>query len=559
MGCCFSQNRVSDINNNETPINQNFNIEPKQQKFQQNEIDEWLNLIDNLLNRTDLNNHAKSKKRKEFKSLEQVANYLNKFPNKLDQIWVIYVWISENISYDADGFKNGDYGRNDAEGVLESGKAVCSGYSTIFEELCKLIGIECITVNGYAKGFGYKIGQKFKETNHAWNSVRINEKWYYIESTWGSGTVDYNYQFKKNFNPYWFCTPPEIFVEKHFSYDFQLDQNIKTLEQFEENVTNDLNFYVYGFQNVKKFPSPKIDVSHNPVCIEFQCTKDCEILAHLIKENSNKNESILVQKDTSLKPNKHCLIVDLKDKNVNYELKIYAKKTNSNQNNFEYLTCYILNRKKDDFNFKSIPFYNLSFLNDGIKLLSHGSRLICFDDNPLKLEMSGAEIYDLIGHVKDDNDQKLDGLVLIQKSLDKSKFLIDVTVPNQGKYELTLFFNKGNEKNYNFLTSFNLVKNKPSKTSDIKSFLTLYNSNVYIEGPLDYNLVSNTQYEFRIRMKNAIQLALVDANNSWYYFDESNVDLYTLKAKVECKGVANVFAKVNANDNFKSVCSYNFK
>ena len=67
-------------------------------------------------------------------------------------------------------------------------KTVCAGYSMAFELLCNLSGIECLCVTS---------------TEHQWNLVKLNGKWYNIDVTWSdndadSGMLYYDFFLKSN-------------------------------------------------------------------------------------------------------------------------------------------------------------------------------------------------------------------------------------------------------------------------------------------------------------------------------------------------------------------------
>ena len=71
-------------------------------------------------------------------------------------------------------------------GVFLEGKAVCEGYARAVQYLLQKCGIECAEVAGYIrKETGEKNGA------HAWNIVRVDGDYYYLDSTWddSSNTV----------------------------------------------------------------------------------------------------------------------------------------------------------------------------------------------------------------------------------------------------------------------------------------------------------------------------------------------------------------------------------
>ena len=57
--------------------------------------------------------------------------------------------------------------------------SIGDGYSNLFEFLCSNNQIECLVVHGHSKARGYKVGDKFegKDTNHAWNVAKFDNKW----------------------------------------------------------------------------------------------------------------------------------------------------------------------------------------------------------------------------------------------------------------------------------------------------------------------------------------------------------------------------------------------
>lgn len=62
--------------------------------------------------------------------------------------------------------------------TVNEGKAVCDGYAKTFYFLCKLNDIDCVTVTGDATN------SDGRTETHAWNKVKINDKWYALDVTW---------------------------------------------------------------------------------------------------------------------------------------------------------------------------------------------------------------------------------------------------------------------------------------------------------------------------------------------------------------------------------------
>lgn len=196
----------------------------------------------------------KAKPRTKVKTLQEVADYLAKCPyvcNDLEKTWLVFVWIAENIAYDSRSYMSGKYESiSDAQSVLTSGLSVCQGYSELFADLCKRLGVECVSMSGYSKAFGYRIGQKLNKKDHRWNAFRSKEdrKWRYVDSTWAAGHTTWDFKFVKEFDPYYFATPPYVFNERHFSDEFYLESTHKSLEEFEKAPANELYFHMCGLK-----------------------------------------------------------------------------------------------------------------------------------------------------------------------------------------------------------------------------------------------------------------------------------------------------------------------
>jgi hypothetical protein len=167
-----------------------------------------------------IDKHAKNTHSKYTRSIEELARYLTKSSkDDTEKVRSIYVWIAENIAYDTKAFFSGTKSENAPKQVLENKKAVCQGYSELFEALCKEAGIPAYVIPGYSKGYGYFPGAKFTDENHAWNAVKVDGKWELLDVTWGAGTVDQKKTYKKQFNEIYFMPPKEIFLVDHLPLD----------------------------------------------------------------------------------------------------------------------------------------------------------------------------------------------------------------------------------------------------------------------------------------------------------------------------------------------------
>ncbi|MDD6208177.1 MAG: transglutaminase domain-containing protein, partial [Clostridiales bacterium] len=109
--------------------------------------------------------------------------------------------IHDYLIYHADYVNNGDYSSAEnwaygASGVLLHGEGVCQSYAFAFYMMATAAGLECEVVSGQATNSTGSTG------GHAWNRVKVNGTWYYIDCTWddpvGGGYERYDYYLSKN-------------------------------------------------------------------------------------------------------------------------------------------------------------------------------------------------------------------------------------------------------------------------------------------------------------------------------------------------------------------------
>ena len=176
-----------------------------------------------------------------YKTIPALAeDLLTPFSTKREKVRAIFMWITNNISYDCVAYhskkstkvtftytteaelasKREKYYYEYATRTLQKRKAVCEGYAALFNALCKIAGIPSEVVIGTASNNIEKI-KRLKErknfsTNHTWNKVFIDGVAYYADATWGSGYCDVGVKhFFKEFKPYYYLTPLDQLYETH--------------------------------------------------------------------------------------------------------------------------------------------------------------------------------------------------------------------------------------------------------------------------------------------------------------------------------------------------------
>ncbi|CAG8440406.1 7651_t:CDS:2 [Funneliformis caledonium] len=162
-----------------------------------------------------IDEYARETPELESKTIKGLSHYLTSvWDHPLYKLRAIFVWITDNISYDCESFYSGRRSANGAKDVLKNRMAVCAGYSELFYELSNAAGLNVIKVNGCAKGAGYQIGDDVSSYGHAWNAILYEGEYLLIDSTWGAGHVN-NKQFNKHFNPFYFMCSPMKMIFNH--------------------------------------------------------------------------------------------------------------------------------------------------------------------------------------------------------------------------------------------------------------------------------------------------------------------------------------------------------
>ena len=174
---------------------------------------------------------------KSFDSTEKLADKIEKdFDSDYDRARAIYSWIAFNIRYDYNAYLNpprvqGFSYSSEAEKqrkikqlndnliqkAFKSKKAVCEGFTALYQHLAELVNLKCEIIRGDSKTNLRDIGRKATSSNHAWNVVLIDKKWRLVDATWGQGYYDTSKgRMVNDFNPVYFDTNPEYFFAKHY-------------------------------------------------------------------------------------------------------------------------------------------------------------------------------------------------------------------------------------------------------------------------------------------------------------------------------------------------------
>jgi transglutaminase/protease-like cytokinesis protein 3 len=233
----------------------------------------------------------------------------------IEKVRSIFKWITENIAYDTKGYYNlnkiyhglfqlsssldsatvyKNYNDNIVRKVLREKVAICDGYSRLFKTLCDYANIKSEIVTGYIRWYSDSIGEQTKRI-HAWNAVQINNKWYLLDATWASGYSNAAVtNFKKEYDDYYFLTPPDKLINDHFPLDskWTLISHPLTINEFYNQPYLFPAFRKYKIKSYK--PSEGLIVTKVGSKISFELEtdeheKEIDVVASLIAHPANED------------------------------------------------------------------------------------------------------------------------------------------------------------------------------------------------------------------------------------------------------------------------------
>lgn len=113
--------------------------------------------------------------------INKIVDLVDDNMTDLEKILTVHDYLCMTIEYPKSDFLQNRVS-DDAhtiKGAVVDKIAVCDGYSTAFQYVMKKLGIECNLIIGTGNG-----------GKHAWNQVKLNNKWYLVDVSWDDVTFD---------------------------------------------------------------------------------------------------------------------------------------------------------------------------------------------------------------------------------------------------------------------------------------------------------------------------------------------------------------------------------
>lgn len=278
-----------------------------------------------------------------FSKVEELANRIDKdFTSDIDKVRATFFWLAKNIRYNLREYHNPKqryysfHYSSEAEkeqkfqalkdkliaATFRNKTGVCEEYAQSFKKVCDLIGIEAEVIKGYVKNGANEIGRVANTPNHAWNAVKVNEKWMILDATWGAGHT-FNGKWIRKFNNYFFDMPNSKIFKTHYPEDqiWVLRFGRLSIEEFYNQPIYDDSFLSLDVELI----SPKTGI------ITIKSTENIELKFKNLDVNSSIYYGVrgfkYLQKPI-IKTENGVSTVVIKNPNRNSNLSLYFNKEN---------------------------------------------------------------------------------------------------------------------------------------------------------------------------------------------------------------------------------------
>jgi hypothetical protein len=178
----------------------------------------------------------------------EVRSLIPEGADTYEQVKTVYTYVIDNVDY-----VSSEHDQSIA-GSFWKKEAVCAGYAGAMQYLLERLGIFCIYVEGDAKG---------SDEGHAWNIVRIDGEYYYVDATNGDqpafleGDAVLMAEHKTTIYDY-LCPFPEEYEATYTASDeFPVPECTATAKNF--YVLNDGCFDTYDFQTLYEYCQMRLD------------------------------------------------------------------------------------------------------------------------------------------------------------------------------------------------------------------------------------------------------------------------------------------------------------
>ncbi|KAF7669592.1 hypothetical protein LDENG_00176780 [Lucifuga dentata] len=417
--------------------------------------------------------------------------------SELEKLRAIWIWLCHFIEYDVNGYLGLTEKLCSPQKVMESGRGVCSGYSSVCLQMCREAGIKCKEVSGHGKGIGYRQGQSYQNTksSHMWNAVCLRGHWYLLDACWGAGKVDLdNKIFTKWYDDFYFLTDPEEFINSHCPDDplWQLLDSPISLEEFEKRVWKTSEFFRMGLTllNPKHF---LLVTDNGEASIYMTFSQSVEFTYQVFQRNDNQSKEIncacgllTITQDTMR-------LQLLPPTSSTYDVRLFARPGNTS-GTFGWVCSFLLEcpQPRQSETLPENPFLswglhrNAAFL--GVKGCNHGSEPTVYLEIHVVLskEQYKTLVYPLSRH-----------FLLTHIGF---KVTISVVLPEAGVYMLRLYAKSRSQQDFSPMCDFVLKNSSQASLPPFPCMYTAWQKGSVLFEPRAGLLAPMSWVRFRVRV-----------------------------------------------------------
>lgn len=223
------------------------------------------------------------------RSIETVGRYFRE--NESDpwkRIKALHDWVADRVAYDADAYRAKRYSGQTAENAFRTRVTMCAGYSNLLAALGKVTGDDIRVVGGDAR----TDGSDLEGEGHAWNVVRVGDRWALVDATWDAGSLTER-GFEKKYETDYLFAPPEIQGVTHFPEEprWQLREPALTRGDFFRQPVLRPRFFAEGFRLVSPDRSQVTVAGRAEIALENR--RGRYLLAHARADDGGQQDCLV--------------------------------------------------------------------------------------------------------------------------------------------------------------------------------------------------------------------------------------------------------------------------
>jgi len=145
----------------------------------------------------------------ETKRLENIRNQIAKALDgytTYEKIKYVHDWLINNLTYDTTYQEENIH---NIYGALTNANVVCEGYARAYKYILDGLEIPCLLISGTATN------SEGKTESHAWNDIKIDDKWYAIDLTWDDPIITEGSELSDNSRYKYFLKGSDTFYINH--------------------------------------------------------------------------------------------------------------------------------------------------------------------------------------------------------------------------------------------------------------------------------------------------------------------------------------------------------